>query len=275
MLKEKCLYKKYKADRDNGNTHEFYQFVQGTYHLGLLPALHFLGLQRQTGNVGVLPDFIKLCVTLPRHNEAAGHKLVAFSLGDLIRFSGEQGFVDLYFPGAYQSVSTDLVAGFKDDHIIQHQLLCIYHRGFAVSHDRGIGGVEHGQIIQNLLGPYLLYDTDQCVGNDDREKSQVSERTYDTQQDCQHYEDQVKVCEDIVMYDLFRCLGRRVHSFVGPAVKPVFLYLLTCQPGFVIRIIPGGWNPAVFFLLLNIRQQRFCLLFQFYLFFHQYTLIPS
>ena len=55
------------------------------------------------------------------------------------------------------------------------------------------------------------------------------------------------------MYDFLCGLGRRVHRFVGPAVKSVLLHLLAGKPGFVIRMIPGGWNPAVLFFLLTVR----------------------
>ena len=33
MLEEKCLYEQHKANGDNGDAHEFYQLIQGAYHL--------------------------------------------------------------------------------------------------------------------------------------------------------------------------------------------------------------------------------------------------
>ena len=49
------------------------------------------------------------------------------------------------------------------------------------------------------------------------------------------------------MYNLFRCLRRRIDCPVYPAMKSVFLHLLCCQPDFIIRIVTGCRYPLLYF----------------------------
>ena len=52
--------------------------------------------------------------------------MVALLLGNLVRLSGQQGFIDPNLPVYYDGIRTDLVPCFKQDDIIQNQFLRIH-----------------------------------------------------------------------------------------------------------------------------------------------------
>ena len=184
-------------------------------------------------------------MALSGNNKASGHKFVSPPFCDLIRLSGEQRFVDLHLSGGHYRVRADLVPGLKYYNIVNHKLFRVDHRALSVPHYSSMRSVQHRQVIQNLFRPDLLHDSDQRIGNDDRKKRQVPERTDQTEQHGQNDKDQVEICKYIFMDDLFRRLGRRLYRPVCPAVQAVFLHLLAGQSLPVIRIIPRCRYPPV------------------------------
>ena len=188
-------------------------------------------------------------MALAGHDEASGHEPVPFTLGDLVRFTGQEGFVYLNFAGAHDRVRTHLVPGLEDDNVIKHQLLSVDDRTLPVPDNSRMGRVKHSHLVQHLLRPDLLDDADQRVGHDDNHEGEVSPGSYQDKQDGKDGKYKVEVGEDIFMDNLFRRPGRRLHRTVYPAVQVVFLHLHGRQTGPVVRLIPGGRYPPVFLLL--------------------------
>ena len=115
-------------------------------------------------------------MTLSGYNKASGHELVASAFCNLVRFSGQKRFVYLYLTCAYNSICADLISSFKYDDIINYQLLCLYNRLLSVTHDCSVRRVQHSKLVQHLFSTNLLYNTDQCVSDNDRQESQIPER---------------------------------------------------------------------------------------------------
>ena len=203
VLDKKRLGEQHEPDRDDRDTHPFYQLVKRADHFRLLSLLHFLCLERELGNIGILSHFVKPRMALPGHDKASGHQLVPSVLCDLIRFPGKERLIHLHFTCGDHSVCTDLVSRLEYHDVVKHQILRIDHGPFSIPDHSRMRSIQHGQLIQHLLGPDLLYDTDQRVCDNDREKGQVAKGSHQAQQNSQYHEDQVEICKHILMYDLF------------------------------------------------------------------------
>ena len=145
-------------------------------------------------------------MALSGDNKTSGHQFIPFSLRDLIRLTGQKRFVYLHFPGRHNSIRTDLIAGFENDNIIKHKFFRIDHRFLSVTHNHCMRCIQHGQLIKNLFRTHLLNNTDQCVGDNDRKKSQIPEGSHQYQKNGKYCKDQVEICKYILMDDLFCCL---------------------------------------------------------------------
>ena len=175
MVEEQALYHKGDANRYKGDADELHKLVQRTHHLRLLALLHRLGFQRQLGYIRIRPHIFQPCVALPGDYKASGHQMVSSFLRNLIRLSGQKRFVDLHLACRHDRIRTYLVSCFEDDDIIQHQLLRIHRRRPSFPHRKRLRRVEHRQLLKGILGPYFLHDTDKRIGDDDRQKRQVTE----------------------------------------------------------------------------------------------------
>ena len=100
-------------------------------------------MMAQFGNIGIGPHFIQTGKTFPRDDKTSGKKRVLCLFGDLIGFTGDQRFVDLYLAADHKGVCRDLIAGLEDDQIIQYQLIGGDDRLLSVAKYRGFGRVEH------------------------------------------------------------------------------------------------------------------------------------
>ena len=103
---------------------------------------------------------------------------------------------------------------------------------------------------QGIKNPVLfrldfLYNADQRVRDDDRQKRKIPERTGKDQKDGNNQKNQVEIRTDIALYDLGRCLGRRFHRAVGPAVLAVLGNLLGGKAFGRVCLIARRWNTAV------------------------------
>ena len=93
------------------DTHNLNQSVKVSDHLRLLSLTGLLGSQGKLGNVGLTSDLRQLSVTTSGYYVASGKKRISRLLGDLIRFTGNKGFINGNLAGYHHGIGTDLVAG--------------------------------------------------------------------------------------------------------------------------------------------------------------------
>ena len=172
VLHEKALQKEgdaYGDDEDAGRDNDV---VDGPDHFRLLALFHLPGLFHQPGNVGIPAHMGQSGIAPARHDKAAGHKGISLGMIDLVRFTGQEGFVDRDLSHDDLRIGTDLISAAQDHHIVQDQVSYGDTDAFAVPDDFGIGLAEDRELIQDLFGGKLLEDSDQHVGNDNGKKGQ-------------------------------------------------------------------------------------------------------
>ena len=253
VVKEKALGKQDASDGDQRNTHEFHQLVQGADHLRLLSLLDGFRLQGQLGDIGIRAHLLQPGPAFSGHHKASRHQMISGLLHDLVRFTGEQRLIDPHLAEYHLSVRADLVACLEDHNVIQHQIFRIDRCDLPFPHHQGMRGVQHIQLLQHMLGPDLLDDTNKRIDDDHRHESQVPEGAHQAQQHCQHGKDQVEVGKYIFMDDLFHRLGRRIHRDIGPPGRHTLRRLGPGQTLLVIRLVPGhrsSLNLITFWFLL-------------------------
>ena len=157
---------------------------------------------------------------------------------DFIRLAGEKRFIDLNLSVQNHRVGADLIAGGEDYNIIQNKLFRGNYLHPAVPHRPGFGGVQDRQLFQSLFGVHLLNDTDQGVGNNDRQKGEIPKRTDDNQQNRDEGKDQVEIRKNVGLDDFRGGLGGGFHGTVVPAVLSVFFYLGSGQACVYVCLIP-------------------------------------
>ena len=155
---------------------------------------------------------------------------------DLVRLTGQQGFIYCDRALHHNGVSGNLVSGVKYDNVVQNQVLggdCFF---FSVPDDRCLGRIQNRQIIQHIFCAQLLNNTDQRVRDDNREKREILKGIHQNQQNGNQQKNSVEISQDIAFYNIFCGFGGRFNRNVSPAVFPVINNLLFCQTGVIIRM---------------------------------------
>ena len=141
----------------------------------------------------------------PGDHEAAREHLVADALSIGVGLAGEQRLVDLEaVADAHDAVGRDLVAGAQLEQVVEHHRPRPRSRRAAPSRTtRGSRRVEHREPVERALGPDLLDDADQRVGDeDDAEQSRPGSAPTDQDDDEHRAEDRVEPGEDVGPDDL-------------------------------------------------------------------------
>ena len=141
-------------------------------------------------------------MTLPGDNETSRHQHITFVLCNLVRLTGQKGFIDLDLTVLHNSVRADLIARLKDYDVIDHQILHRNHPLPAITDYRRLRSMQHRHLVQYILCPDLLDDTDQCIQNDHRQKCQIPKRAHKDQKQTKNRKNQVKICKNIVVNNL-------------------------------------------------------------------------
>ena len=199
-LQEQC-----DTDRNDHNARRDDDLVDGTNHFRLLACGHCPCLEHKLGNIGVVSYSCEFRDTLAGDHKASRHQLVPCSLDDLIRFTGEERLIDGRFSLQDHCVCRDLITSLENDHVAEDQLVDGHLHPLAVADRNRVRLVQNAQSVQHLLGVQLLEDTDQHVGNDNRQEGQAVKSARDDQQQADNQEDQVEICK-YVFFD--NILGR-------------------------------------------------------------------
>ena len=140
---------------------------------------------------------------LPGHHKASGKQLVPLPLYNDIRLPADKGFIDLQHALSHRGIRTDLISRPQKHNVVQHDLL---HRDFfqrSLSYYLDFSGSNQGQLVQCLLGPYFLKDSNAGVADHNPHKKQILKRTHEDYKSGQNNIYQVKKRHEIVSDDLF------------------------------------------------------------------------
>ena len=245
------LDKQENTDGHNENAHHANQPIQGAQHFRTLLGIRSLGLQSQLGDVGLGTHPLQPGGALAGDQEAAGHEEVSQSLFQLVGLAGEQSFVDQHFAVQNDGVGADLVTCPEEHDVVQHQLLRRNFLNLPLPDDPSPGRVQHGELIQGVLGPNLLDNADEKIGHHQRQEGQVPQRAGGEYQHPQNGENQVKIGEKVGAYDLPQGFGLHRHRGIGPAVFLPLPCLLLGQ-----AFLGGGQNS-----FRRLRRDEFKILF--------------
>ena len=114
------------------------------------------------------PTAVAWNATRARDDDAARQHLGVDRLVDRVGLAGEQRLVDLEaVGGAHDAVGRDLVAGAQLEQVVEHDLLDRDLVELPVADDARLRGAQHGELVERALGPDLLDDPDQRVGDQD------------------------------------------------------------------------------------------------------------
>ena len=127
------MSKKHDTNRNDQKTHDLHQTVQRADHFRLFSGSGSFCFQCQLGNIRICSHFVQAGVTGAGDDKTAGHQRVSRLFCDLVRFSGEQGFIYLNFTVQHDSIGTHLIAGGEDCHIIQYDLICGENLFFSIA----------------------------------------------------------------------------------------------------------------------------------------------
>ena len=221
---------------NNSDTDDTHQFVKHAEHLRLLFFIHSLSLQSQFGDIRRRAYLCEPGIALSGNQKAAGHKLIPGLFCYLVLFACKQRLIGIDLAGKNNGIRTDLLTGFEDNDVIQHQLFSRNALLFAVPDDSGSGGVQHCELVQGFFSSQLLDNPDERVGNDDRHEGQAAERTGHDDQYRQDDEYQVKVCEQVFLDDFRGCFGRGSDCGVDIAGVALGLNLSGAQAGLYICV---------------------------------------
>ena len=120
-------------------------------------------------------------VALSGYDKASGEQFVAGIFLYLVRFSGKQRFIDLHASFHDDCICADLVARLQDDLIILYKLFGFNLLLHAVPHDDRVRCIQQIHLVQCPLRANLLYNSNQCIADDNRQESQVPKRTDQTE----------------------------------------------------------------------------------------------
>ena len=209
--------------------------VQGADHFRLLAFSGCLCLDSQLIDVGIRTYLFQSGIAGSGNNKRTGHQVVSRIFPDLVRLTGQQGFIYCDRALHHNGVSGNLVSGVKYDNVVQNQMLggdCFL---LSVPDDRCLGRVQNRQIIQHIFCAQLLNDADQRVCDNNRKKREILKGFHQNQQDGNQQKNSVKIGQDIAFYNIFCRFGGRFNRNVSPPVFPVINNLLFSQAGVIIR----------------------------------------
>ena len=160
----------------NENANHAHQPIQGAQHFRTLLGIHGLGFQGQLGDVGLGAHPLQPGGALAGNQKAAGHEEVSQSLFQLVGLASEQSLVDQHLAVQNNGVGADLVACPEEHDVVQHQLLRGNFLNLPLPDDPSPGRVQHGELIQGVLGPNLLDNADEKICHHQRQEGQVPQR---------------------------------------------------------------------------------------------------
>ncbi len=177
-----------------------------------------LRLSGQARHVGIRADLGHPGPSRTGDHEAAGHELVARLLHDGIRLAGEQRLVDLQRIATDDlAVGDDLAARAELHDVVEHDLVDAELVDLAVADDQRLRGRQHRELVERVLGPQLLDDPDQRVGDDHEAEEGVLPRAAEQHDRQQDPHEQVEAREDVRPDDVRHRPRRRGRDLVDQA----------------------------------------------------------
>ena len=157
----------------------------------------------ELARVRVRTDCRRLEATGARDHDAARHHLQVDRLVDRVRLARQQRLVDLEaIGGAHDAVGRHLIAGTQLEQVVEHHVLDRNFVQVAVADGARLRRAEHGQTVQRALGPDLLHDPDQRVGDEHDPEQPVLRLAENQDDDEENTEDRVETSEDVGADDL-------------------------------------------------------------------------
>ena len=153
-------------------------------------------------------------LTAAGDHEAAGEQCTPRPFGDLVRFPGDERFIDLNGAGDHLGVGGNLVACGQEDAVVLHELGRWDGLFCPVPYDGHLGGGEERQLVQLLFGVKLLDDADGGVGPYDQQKDQFLKGAHGDEKPGNHIKDEVKKGKEIFQNDAPNGLGGGVRRGV-------------------------------------------------------------
>ena len=205
-----------------------------------------LRLLGQLGRVGLATDPGRPVGAGAGDDETARHHGIPRRLDDRVGLPRQQRLVDFQAGGAQRgAVHDDLVAAGQVQHVVLDDLI-----GAHLGHDAvpvGAGGrfADDGEPVKGALGPLLLHDADQGVGDDDEPEQRIVVRPDPQNRDEQRAEQAVERGEDVGPDDVGGAAARPARDVVDEPLPDPVRYLRRRQPGDGCRrqgwsVRPGG-----------------------------------
>lgn len=107
------------------------------------------------------------------NDEATRGECIAFTLSDIFLLAGNECLVDFDSSLFYAGIDNDLVAETKDEEIAFDYLIGGDLTRFAVADDGGLLFGEDPEFVDSFFGTNFVNDTDEGVGDGDKDKKKV------------------------------------------------------------------------------------------------------
>ena len=207
----------------------------------------------QTGSVGLTADPGQLRDAASGRAGTARLEGLAGRLRNGVRLTGQECFVDRDLPRTHDGVGADLVAVLEFDDVVPDQFTGGDFHLPSVANGGHFALREDGQLVDGMLRPQFLDDTDERVRQDDEQERTVLPGAHREHEDGEHDEDAVEVREYVAFDDLGNALRVLFTGHVGIAVLFSFSDLCCSQALFEGRVhcrdFPVGVvRPQVLFL---------------------------
>ena len=189
----------------------------------------FLCLAGDLGSIIVLTYMDNLTAGLSGCNKTSRKKLVPFIFLKIVRFSCQQGFIDLNTALKHPGICGHLISCFQKKNIIQNQLLRGDGPFFPFTQDHCLALCKDSQLIQRLFRTHFLDDSDHRIDHNNSHEHGVLIGTNQQYHNHQSQIQKVEKCKHILPYDLL------IAPCVGVLIDidfPLFnslLYLFVCQ----------------------------------------------
>ena len=188
----------------------------------------FLGLACDLGSVIIFAYMNDLTAGLSGSYKTSGEQLVPFGFRKIVRLAGKEGFI--YFYTSFQDfcIRRNLIAAFQTDNIVQNQFFRGNRPFLSLADHHGFSCSKNRQLVNSLLCPDLLGDSDKRIDHDDHYKKSVSVRSHHEHKNKKHQIQKVKKCQRILSYDLLIRSGIRILVNIYPALFYSLTYLFVC-----------------------------------------------
>src|SRR5205823_14346875 len=122
------------------------------------------GFRRQLTGDTPGTDRLRLIASTAAETETARIEHIACLLGDRVRFTGEERFIDLKMSiSDHRSINDDLVTRSYNQNILYHNLTWINQSLLAFANDSSPWACQQSNTIKDTFCAYLLHNSDQQV----------------------------------------------------------------------------------------------------------------